>query len=133
MKCDAGAEWFDARQEPIGSGIDERNTRLISAKHAGLSAAKVGSLRLKWAFSMQDASQMIAQPLPAGGALFIGSQDGIVYALDARSGCVHWTFNGPAQRCELLQQGKLDFAVFAHPWLPYVWARSHCRPLAVRR
>lgn len=98
VKCAAGAKWFDTRQEPIGSGwgIDERNARLISAKHAGLSAAEVGSLHLKWAFSMQDASQMIAQPLLAGGALFIGSQDGLVYALDARSGCVHWTFKAAA-------------------------------------
>ena len=33
-----------------------------------------------------------AQPTVAGETLFVGSQNGTVYALDPKSGCIIWTF-----------------------------------------
>jgi polyvinyl alcohol dehydrogenase (cytochrome) len=68
------------------------NTRFQSSEEADLTAADVPRLSLKWAFGFPDASSAWAHPTVAGGRLFIGSQNGTVYALDARSGCVHWTF-----------------------------------------
>src|SRR5206468_2983331 len=32
----------------------------------------------------------------AGGRVFVGSQSGTVYALDAKSGCIIWTFQAKA-------------------------------------
>jgi polyvinyl alcohol dehydrogenase (cytochrome) len=68
------------------------NTRYQTAKEAGLSAKDVPNLTLKWAFGFPDATSAWSQPTVAGGRLFVGSQNGTVYALDAKSGCIVWTF-----------------------------------------
>ena len=97
--CDAKGDWLDVERRPVGIGwgIDEENSRSISAAQAGLRAADLPGLRLKWSFAFPEASRAIAQPLVAGGALFVGSADGTVYALDARSGCAHWTYKAAAE------------------------------------
>ena len=68
------------------------NARYQSAAQAGLSEKDVPTLTLKWAFGFPDATSAWSQPTVAGGRLFVGSQNGTVYALDARSGCIIWTF-----------------------------------------
>jgi len=68
------------------------NTHFQNAAQAGLTGDRVPQLRLKWAFGFPDATSAWAQPTIAGGRLFVGSQNGIVYSLDAKSGCVAWTF-----------------------------------------
>lgn len=68
------------------------NRRYQSAAHAGLTAADVPKLTLKWAFGFPDATSAWSQPTVAGGRIFVGSQNGTVYSLDAKSGCVVWTF-----------------------------------------
>jgi polyvinyl alcohol dehydrogenase (cytochrome) len=68
------------------------NTRFQTRDDAGLGAADVPRLALKWAFGFPDASVAWSQPTVSGGRLFVGSQNGTVYALDARTGCIHWTF-----------------------------------------
>jgi polyvinyl alcohol dehydrogenase (cytochrome) len=68
------------------------NTRFQSAKDAGLGAAEVPRLALKWAFGFPDATSAWSQPTVASGRLFVGSQNGTVYSLDAKSGCIAWTF-----------------------------------------
>lgn len=69
------------------------NTRFQTAAHAGLAAADVPRLQVKWAFGFPDATSAWSQPTVAGGRVFVGSQNGTVYSLDAKSGCVHWTFS----------------------------------------
>ena len=69
------------------------NTHFQPESQAGLSAAAIPRLKLKWAFGFPDASSAWAQPTIAGGRLFIGSQNGTVFSLDARSGCIAWTFS----------------------------------------
>jgi polyvinyl alcohol dehydrogenase (cytochrome) len=69
------------------------NTRFQTAKAAGLSAEDLPRLILKWAFAFPDATSAWSQPTVAGGRLFVGSQNGTVYALDARSGCIIWTYS----------------------------------------
>jgi len=68
------------------------NTHFQSAAQAGLTGADVSRLKLKWAFGFPDAAAAWAQPTIAGGRLFVGSQNGTVYSLDAKSGCIAWTF-----------------------------------------
>jgi polyvinyl alcohol dehydrogenase (cytochrome) len=43
-----------------------------------------------------DASFAFAQPTVVGGRLFIGSQAGKVYSLDANTGCTYWEFDAGA-------------------------------------
>src|ERR1700689_165899 len=71
-----------------GGGL--ANTRFQSAKDAGLSAEDLPRLKLKWAFAFPDTSTMRSQPAVYRGKVFAGGQDGSVYALDMRTGCVYW-------------------------------------------
>ena len=57
---------------------------------AGLTAADVPKLKLKWAFGFPGELSADAQPTIAGGRVFVGTQSGKVYALSAATGCVHW-------------------------------------------
>ena len=69
------------------------NTRFQPADQAGLTTADVPRLALKWSFGFPDASVAWSQPTVADGRVFVGSQNGTVYALNARSGCIYWTFS----------------------------------------
>ncbi len=79
-----------------GWGADERNTRFQPAKSAGLTAAQVPNLEVKWAFGFPNTVTAYSQPTVADGRVYTGSNDGTVYALDARSGCLYWTFQAKA-------------------------------------
>ena len=54
------------------------------ADMAGLTAAQVPRLRLKWAYAFPGASVSFAPPTIMGGLLFIGGTDRKVHALDER-------------------------------------------------
>lgn len=90
---------LDLSQPPRqkGWGVDYRNSRFQPAATGGLSAADVPDLELKWAFAYPNAIQARSQPTVAGGTLFVGSQNGTIYALDAKSGCVRWTYRASAE------------------------------------
>jgi polyvinyl alcohol dehydrogenase (cytochrome) len=68
------------------------NTRFQSAADAELTPSDIPKLALRWAFGFPDASSAWAQPSIAAGWLYVGSQNGTVYALSATSGCIRWTF-----------------------------------------
>jgi len=53
-------------------------------------------LKLKWAFGFPGELSADASPSIAGGRVFVGTQSGVVYALSAATGCVHWTFRADA-------------------------------------
>ena len=75
-----------------GWGVDLAQRRFQPAAMARLAAADVPKLTLKWAFSLGDVTRANAQPTVVGGRLFLGSANGKVYALDAKSGCLIWSF-----------------------------------------
>jgi polyvinyl alcohol dehydrogenase (cytochrome) len=75
-----------------GWGADAANTRSQNAKAAGLTAAQVPNLKLKWAFGFPTGVSAFSQPAIAGGRVFVGSDIGHVYSLDARTGCVYWSY-----------------------------------------
>ena len=64
-------------------GRDAGKRRRQSAAAAGISAQQLPHLELKWAFGFPDATSSWAQPTVVGGWVFVGSQNGTVYALDA--------------------------------------------------
>ncbi len=74
-----------------GWGYTPTNTRFQPDEVAGLSAEDVPRLQLQWAFGFPGASSTGQQPVIVGGRVYIGSWEGDVYSLDARSGCIHWT------------------------------------------
>ena len=50
-------------------------------------------LKLKWAFGFPDDTQAAGQPVIVGGRVFVGSNGGMVYSLDASTGCVYWSYD----------------------------------------
>jgi len=79
-----------------GWGNDPMNTRSQTAANAGLTADQVPKLALKWAFGFPNGSSAYAQPSIVGGRVFVGSDNGFVYSLDAATGCVYWSFEAKA-------------------------------------
>ncbi len=77
-----------------GWGFDSGNSRY--QPEPGLSAAQVPKLKLKWAFGFPYGNSAYGQPTVVGGRVFVGADTGFVYALDAASGCVYWSFKAHA-------------------------------------
>jgi polyvinyl alcohol dehydrogenase (cytochrome) len=80
-----------------GWGAGLANLRFQSPEQAGFTAGDVPNLKLKWAFGIPDATIVRSQPAVFGGRVFLGTQDGTVYALDAGTGCTHWATEAAAQ------------------------------------
>ena len=79
-----------------GWGNDLANTRFQTAEHAKLTPDEVPKLELQWAFAFPGETIAESQPSVVEGRLFVGSRSGTVYALDAKTACVHWQFNADA-------------------------------------
>lgn len=93
-----------------GWGVTPSNARFQSAAAAGLTAAGVGHLELRWAFGFPGASMAFSQPAVADGVVFVGSEDGTVYALDARAGGIRWSFKAASSvRTGLVIDGGLIY------------------------
>jgi polyvinyl alcohol dehydrogenase (cytochrome) len=94
QQCTTNAPLGDLSAKPAwnGWGADIQNTRFQPAKDAGLTAAQVSNLKLKWAFGIPDAKSVIGQPMIAGGRVFISGNTKTVYSLDAVTGCQYWSF-----------------------------------------
>ena len=71
------------------------NSRFQDAAGAGLTAADVPRLKLKWAFGLPDAVSLRSQPALHAGRIFEGGVDA-VYSLDAATGCIYWATSVPA-------------------------------------
>ncbi len=101
-----------------GWGVDASNTRFQSARAAGLTDQDVPRLELKWAFGLPGSTSAYAQPAVMFGRVFVGADTGYVYSLDARSGCVYWSFKAPhAVRNAMTLgpvkgQGRTKYAVY---------------------
>jgi polyvinyl alcohol dehydrogenase (cytochrome) len=80
-----------------GWSPSRENTRFAPAALAGLTAAQVPKLSLKWAFGFDGDISAFSQPTVIGRQIFIGSAGGVVHAVRADTGCLQWTFqaNGP--------------------------------------
>jgi polyvinyl alcohol dehydrogenase (cytochrome) len=71
-------------------GSSSANTRFQPETATAISADNVDGLTLKWAFGLPGHIQSYGNPAIFGGRVYLGSQGGIVYSLDASSGCVYW-------------------------------------------
>ena len=89
-------DWSRAISAP-NWGLTWGNTREVSETNADLGPKDIPRLELKWAFEFQNTQRARSHPLIAGGAVFVGSQSGHVYALDVQTGCVRWTFEAAAE------------------------------------
>jgi polyvinyl alcohol dehydrogenase (cytochrome) len=79
-----------------GWGSGATNARYQSADAGGLTAPMIPGLKLKWAFGFAGVSSARSQPAVLGGRVFVASESGDVFALDAKTGCTYWTFHAQA-------------------------------------
>jgi polyvinyl alcohol dehydrogenase (cytochrome) len=85
-----------ASQTWNGWGVDLRNTRFQPSASAGLAPTEVPRLKVKWAFGFPGVSAAGSQVTVVGGRAYVGSRNGIVYSLDAKTGCIVWAFEADA-------------------------------------
>jgi polyvinyl alcohol dehydrogenase (cytochrome) len=91
------------------------NARFQPAESAGLEPRQVRRLKVKWAYGFPGDVTAFAAPTVVKGTLFVGSASGLVQALDAGSGCVHWVFqaNGPIRAALLpVNEGARESLIF---------------------
>jgi polyvinyl alcohol dehydrogenase (cytochrome) len=89
----------------------------------GFSAAEVGRLKLKWAFALPGGSYN--PPAVAGGRVFIGNMAGIIFALDAKSGCTYWSKDLGTPTRTAISIGKMPsgkYAAYVTDWWGKVYA-----------
>src|SRR5688500_12502055 len=112
--CNAGGALARGEFNPLTGprwnawGVNASNTRYQDAAMAGLSAADVPRLRVKWAFGFPGELSVDSQPTVAGGRVFAGTQSGAVYAINAATGCVHWMFMATAAVRAAVTVGRID-------------------------
>jgi polyvinyl alcohol dehydrogenase (cytochrome) len=95
-----------------GWGADLGNSRFQPGLAAGLNRGQVKDLKLKWAFGFPGAAATFGQPTAFAGRVFVGSEDGTVYAIDAATGCLWWRFKASATVKTAISIGKRGSAVF---------------------
>jgi polyvinyl alcohol dehydrogenase (cytochrome) len=105
-----------------GWGGDPHNTRFQSARSAGLDLERVKNLKVKWAFGFPGAAATFGQPTSFAGKLFVGSEDGTVYALDAATGCTWWLFRASATVKTAISVGNKGRTVFFGDTNGYIYA-----------
>ncbi len=88
---------FDAPPDAEGWGVDKTNRHFYPDAVARITPEDIPKLHLKWVFRYPDAVRGRSQPATAGGGLFVGSQNGSVYSLDQKTGCVRWTYKTVAE------------------------------------
>jgi polyvinyl alcohol dehydrogenase (cytochrome) len=79
-----------------GWGNGAANRRFQSAAAAGLTDSSVARLKLKWVFGYPGGTSAYGQPTVVGGRVFVGTDIGYVYSLDAASGCIYWSYRAAA-------------------------------------
>ena len=94
--CAAGTKPAASKSSWNGWGVDEINTRFQPPAAAGLTAAQVPDLKVKWAFGYPNGRTAYGQPTVVGGRVYTGSNDGTIYAIDAHTGCLYWMFRAKA-------------------------------------
>ena len=94
--CTTSAPMSNPTRGPAWNGWGNGISNARYAREGGLTASDLPKLKLKWAFGYANVNAARAQPALAGGRLFVASENSEVHALDAQSGCIHWTYKAAA-------------------------------------
>src|ERR1700733_633025 len=89
VDIDPAANRCAANPKPFAPGAGDWNGWGADALHAryqakpGFRSEDASRLKLKWAFGFPDDTQAAGQPVVVSGRIFVGSNGGTVYSLDA--------------------------------------------------
>jgi polyvinyl alcohol dehydrogenase (cytochrome) len=119
-RCESNPPMSDPSSGPAwnGWGVDIINSRYQESKAAGISPDQVPHLKLKWAFGYPNGVSAWGQPAIVAGRVFVSSDIGYVYSLDAATGCVHWSFQAKGSMRNAVSvgpvkgQGTAKYAVY---------------------
>jgi len=95
--CKDGAAGFDRSRPVVAAGWGHDTRRYVAAAQAGLSGDDLKRLELKWSYAFPNASKARSQPSIGLGAVFVGSEDGRVYAFDLKTGCAKWIYQAAGE------------------------------------
>lgn len=97
--CSGNAARFDYAKPPrlTNWGLTAGNTHRVPDSVSRLRTEDATKLKLRWAFAFPGANRARSQPGIAGGAIYVGSHNGLVYALDRETGCVRWAYESGAE------------------------------------
>jgi len=98
--------------KPVWNGWSPSSTNTRFQNNSGITLDNVRRLKLKWAFAHAGDINTMAQPTIIGDVLYTGSASGAVYALNAKTGCIHWVFqaNGAVRTAPRIEGNAALFA-----------------------
>ena len=70
-------------------GVTNTNTRY--QPDSDIDSRNVSNLKLRWVFNVKGLESR-SPPVVIGNLLIIGTSTGFIYALDKKTGCVHWSY-----------------------------------------
>lgn len=95
--CQAGSAEIRKSRKDAGSlpgrSPGSWNDRYV--RDVNLTRSQVAGMKLKWSFVFPDTGPFTSagsEPTVVDGRLYIGNLNGMVYALDAKTGCTYWSF-----------------------------------------
>ena len=115
VMCTANPPIAETSSDWRSVGFDANSSRF--QRNPGLKAAEVPKLKLKWSFAMSGGSM----PTVIGDWLFITNRSGKFYALDAKTGCVHWVVEGAASRTTPM---VVKSAISPSGWATFIGERT---------
>jgi len=87
-----------------GWGRDLINTRF--QPRPGIAPDDVPKLKVKWAFA-HPGSMATGQPAIIGDRVYVTTEIGLIYCLDAQTGCTYWAINAGAEVRTAISVGPL--------------------------
>ncbi|HUE43750.1 MAG TPA: PQQ-binding-like beta-propeller repeat protein [Candidatus Sulfotelmatobacter sp.] len=102
-----------SRSSWTGWSPSPSNDRFQPAGLAALTVEQVRNLKLKWAFGFAGDITAYAAPTIQNGVLFVGSAGGVVHAMNAKTGCLYWTFqaDGPVRAATAIAPNESGHAI----------------------
>ena len=108
-RLQSGSLSFDASDWNGWGGAGQDNLRFH--RHSPLTSANLNQLKLQWAFAYPGGAS--GQPAIIGERVFAPSIAGVLFSLDAKTGCIHWASDLGAPLRSAVTVGKLPSGRFA--------------------
>ncbi|NKB98754.1 MAG: PQQ-binding-like beta-propeller repeat protein [Pseudomonadales bacterium] len=89
-----------------GWGLDLRNTRY--QPDSQLNANNIADLELAWSFGFDSSNSPHSYPLVSTDTVFVGADNGILYALDKDTGCLRWSFDADGDIRSAIVAGEME-------------------------